>query len=678
MNGTLFLIVGPSGVGKDTLLEGVRDKLEGAWFRFPRRVITRPVNAGGEDHKAVTEAAFDTMEMQGAFMHDWRAHGLRYGLPADITQSLSEGVNVVVNTSRREIEAICKKVPNALAVYVSASPDVLAERLRARGRENEDDIERRLSRVVEQPDHGVGILEVLNDGTIKEGIEKLVDIIAGSSELYAKSAEFPADFGARAICLLNSSNPVAARILAGTERVSLAANETSVTADLGWTDDATLVSRESCAVSRSILEKLSLDSGAALSIERSPAPESRAILQKKVRGGHLKPSEVQSIVKDLVHGRFSNSEMAGFLVSASRNLTIDEVIELTKARAAYAHRQTWDARVVVDKHSMGGIPGNRISPIIIPIIAAFGLMMPKTSSRAITSAAGTADMMEVLTKVDLTSEEMQQVVKKTGACIAWNGRLTHSPVDDVMNAINRPLGLASARLDVSSIMSKKIAAGSTHVLIDLPIGPQAKTKTREEGEELKELFETVGAGVGLKVYANLTDGTKPIGRGIGPVLESIDVLDVLSNKSGAPQDLLDKALDYSAHILEWTGYAERGEGRAHALKMVESGQAYNKLQEIVQAQGAHEADLTPSNFTGEFVSDRSGRIEEFDIRVLSSIARIAGAPRDKSAGIYLTAHAGEQVEKGQPVIRIHASSQQGLEEALKKVSTETPLVRKWS
>ena len=678
MFGTLFLLVGPSGAGKDTLLDGARDMLEGEWFRFPRRVITRPAEAGGEDHEAATDTQFDNMKAQGAFLHHWSAHGLRYGIPADLAQNLAAGINVVVNTSRREIEAIGRKVPNALAICVSASPDVLAERLRARGRETEAEIERRLAHVVERRTKFKDIMEIHNDGTVEDGIKQLIDVIAGSSELHAKVQKFQVDFGSKTLCLLHSENPVARRLLVGLERVSLSANGNTVTADLGWTDDRSYVASESCAVSQKVISKLGVLEGHAVHIERSPAPLSRAILQKKVRGGHLNPKEIHGIVKDLVDGRFSSSEIAGFLVAASRNLTIDEVIELTKARAAYSHRQNWDADIVVDKHSMGGIPGNRISPIIIPIVAAFGLTMPKTSSRAITSAAGTADTMEVLAKVNLTPDQMQQVVNETGACIAWNGRLTHSPVDDVMNAINRPLGIASALLDVSSILSKKMAAGSTHVLIDLPIGPHAKTTTVEEGTKLKELFETVGAGLGLNVYANLADGTKPIGRGIGPILETIDVLDVLSNKPGAPQDLLGKSIHYAAHILEWTGSVDKGLGRSTAQDILDNGKAYDKFQDILHAQGRQTGELNPGRFTGEIFADRSGKIDKMDIRVVSGIARAAGAPLDKSAGISLYANVGSLVEKGQPLIRIYASSQYGLDEAFAKSMTVPPIVSEWS
>lgn len=678
MPGTLFLVVGPSGVGKDTLLHGAREALEGRWFRFPQRVITRPADAGGENHKPATDASFEDMVSNDAFLHYWKAHGLRYGIPRDIIGDLEAGVNVVVNTSRMEVEAFQRKAPRTVVICINAAKDVIAARLRVRGRETEDEINRRLERTVEQSAHIESAVEIFNDTTVQEGTEKLVEVIAGSCDLYAEANEFPGDFASKALCLLHSENPVATRLLAGTERVALYANGKSITADLGWTETASFVKRDICAVSEKVLSTLGVEPGHPVRIERSPAPESRAILQKKVRGGELNSNEIHRIVRDLVDGRFSASEIAGFLVSASRNLTIDEVVELTRARAQYAHKQKWNADIVVDKHSMGGIPGNRVSPIIIPIIASFGLIMPKTSSRAITSAAGTSDVMEVLARVDLTPEQMAQVVNKTGACIAWNGRLTHSPVDDVMNSINGPLGLASALLDTSSILSKKLAAGSTHVLIDLPIGPQAKTVSREDGESLKQLFETVGAGVGLKVHTYLSDGTKPVGRGVGPVLETIDVLKVLSNETDAPQDLLEKSVQYAAHILEWTGAVDRGQGHGKAMSILTSGEAYEKLQEIVLAQGSQAKKLNPGRFTFEIDADRSGTIEEIDIQTIAALARAAGAPLDKSAGVYLCANVASTVEKGQTLLRIHASSQKALEEAVAKVNEMSSIVRKWS
>lgn len=663
--GTLFVVVGPSGVGKDTLLDGARARLErNRWFRFPRRIITRPADAGGEDHIAATEAQFADMLAAGAFLHHWQAHGLNYGLSADIADDLAAGRNVVVNTSRQEIGALRARAGRVVAIHITASPKVVEERLRRRGRESEDDIQRRLARIVKPTGMSGTALDLLNDSTPEAGIAALTELIAGSCDLRAQIHDFAVEFSNRPMCLVHRDNAVAASVLSGTERVTLTTGPASVVAELGLTDDSALVPPDGCALTATARAKLDAAPGDVVRIERSPSPRSRAILQKKIRGEKLSHDEIDRFVDDLVSGRFSQPEIAGFLVAAAGNLDLEEVVSLTRVRAQFAPRQKWAAPVVVDKHSMGGIPGNRITPIVIPIVAAFGLTIPKTSSRAITSAAGTADVMEVLARVDLTQAEMKRVVDATGACIAWNGRLTHSPVDDVMNAINRPLGMASSLLDVSSIMSKKLAAGSTHVLIDMPVGPAAKTKTRAEAEALKRLFEDVGAGVGLATHVNIADGTQPIGRGVGPVLEARDVLDVLRSGPDAPQDLRDKSVLYAALILEWAGGIAPGEGRAVAERLIDSGAALAKLQEIMAAQGSSDLPLEPGHFTHDLTAPQSGRIDGIGIRAVADIARAAGAPRVKSAGLDLLVRIGAQVTEGQPLLRIHANSQRALDAAM--------------
>lgn len=671
--GTLFAIVGPSGVGKDTLLDGARARLAGShWFVFPRRIITRPADAGGEDYVSVTQDDFDRMLAAGAFLHHWQAHGLCYGLPAAIAGDLAQGRNVIVNTSRREIAALRSRVPNLVAIHITASPQVVEERLRRRGRESEDDIARRLARLVAPSEMGAGVLELLNDSTPAAGAAALVDLIAGSCELRAHVTEFQVDLGYRPLCLLHRDNPVAKAVLEGCERVTLSAGSGAVVAELALSGDSMLVDQDSCALNARALGGLDASLGTTVHIERSPSPKSRAILQKKIRGEKLGHSEIDRFVGDLVAGRFGQTEIAGFLVAAAGNLDLDEVISLTRVRAGFAPRQHWDAPVVVDKHSMGGIPGNRITPIVIPIVAAHGLTIPKTSSRAITSAAGTADAMEVLARVDLTLAEMKRVVEQTGACIAWNGRLTHSPVDDVMNAINRPLGMASSLLDVSSIMSKKLAAGSTHVLIDMPVGPAAKTRTEGEARALKQLFEAVGAGVGLATHVNLSDGTRPVGRGVGPVLEAIDVMDVLGNAAHAPRDLRAKSVEYAALILEWAGGVAPGEGRRRAEDLIDSGAAMAKLEQIIAAQGAAPTRPEPGHFTHDVTAPRAGRIGAADIRSIAETARAAGAPAVKSAGLALLVQEGDAVQSGQPLLRIHAASQRALEAAQAAIEAGGP------
>ncbi len=233
-------------------------------------------------------------------------------------------------------------------------------------------------------------------------------------------------------------------------------------------------------------------------------------------------------------------EIAAFLISSASFMTSDELLALTHAMAQAGTQLKWDKPIVVDKHCIGGIPGNRTSMIVVPIVAAHGLTIPKTSSRAITSPAGTADTMEVLARVDLGVDEMKEVVAACHGCLVWGGHVNLSPADDILISVERPLSLDTREQMVASIMSKKIAAGSTHLLIDLPVGPAAKLTNATEAMRLRKLFEFVGDHFGISVEVITTDGRQPIGNGIGPVLEAQDVMAVLSNDPGAPADLREK------------------------------------------------------------------------------------------------------------------------------------------
>jgi thymidine phosphorylase len=326
---------------------------------------------------------------------------------------------------------------------------------------------------------------------------------------------------------------------------------------------------------------------------------------------------------------------------------------------------TWPDKIVVDKHSMGGIPGSRITLIVVPIVAAHGgFLMPKTSSRAITSAAGTADAMETLANVELGPTELRICLERARACIAWNGRLNHSVVDDVMNAITRPLGIDSNRWSVASILSKKLTAGSTHVIVDLPFGRRAKLKTEGDAIELAALFETVGRGLGLTVQAFATDGSKPIGRGIGPALEARDVIWALDNHPEAPADLVEKALFFASRILAWDpAIGSVKDGRARAEKLLRSGAARNAFERIIDAQGRRSPPVMPGRLMHTFHADQAGAVKEIDGWAVTEIARRAGAPLDKAAGVDILRNVGDAVECGEPLFVIHASAQGDLEEA---------------
>lgn len=179
--GTLFLVVGPSGAGKDTLIEGARAALEpGGAYVFPRRAITRPAEAGGEDHEALSPGAFAEREAEGAFFATWRAHGLAYGLPGCISATLETGRHVVANVSRAILADLAGRVSPMAAIEVAAPADLRARRLAGRAREDEADAARRLAREGAPLPDGVAVRRVLNDGTPEEGIERLIAALTGT------------------------------------------------------------------------------------------------------------------------------------------------------------------------------------------------------------------------------------------------------------------------------------------------------------------------------------------------------------------------------------------------------------------------------------------------------------------------------------------------------------------
>ncbi|MFA5940574.1 MAG: thymidine phosphorylase family protein [Sinimarinibacterium sp.] len=390
---------------------------------------------------------------------------------------------------------------------------------------------------------------------------------------------------------------------------------------------------------------------------RHPDPlESLSALRAKVYGRTLSEAGIAAIVRDVAAGRYSELELAAFVTAcAGDRLNRDETIALTRAMVEVGDRLSWARKPVMDKHCIGGLPGNRTTLIIVPIVAACGLTIPKTSSRAITSPAGTADTMETLAPVELSLEQMRRVVEQEGGCIAWGGSVRLSPADDVLIRVERPLDFDSEGQLVASVLSKKLAAGSTHAVIDIPVGPTAKVRTEAAGQELADRLTTVGAALGLQVCTLLTDGTQPVGSGIGPALEARDVLAVLQNREGASQSLRDRAIDLAGAVLELAGHSDSGAGRAAAESVLGSGAAWSKFQAIAEAQGGLR-EPPKSRFHRPWPARGGGRVAAIDNRKLSRLAKLAGAPRAPAAGLDLHVRVGDAVIAGQPLFTLHAES----------------------
>jgi thymidine phosphorylase len=476
------------------------------------------------------------------------------------------------------------------------------------------------------------------------------------------------------VVISRRSKALRPEVFRGFSRVELRHNSKTLLATLLITDDDSLVGPDDLGLAEPAYRRFAEPGGTLVTVTPAAAPVSLDAVRAKIQGHTLSATEIDAIVDDLAHYRYSDMEIAAFLISSASFMTSDELLSLTRAMSQAGTQLKWDRPIVVDKHCIGGIPGNRTSMIVVPIVAAHGLTIPKTSSRAITSPAGTADTMEVLARVDLGIDDMKQVVTACNGCLVWGGHVNLSPADDILISVERPLSLDTREQMVASIMSKKLAAGSTHLLIDLPVGPAAKLRNVTEAMRLRKLFEFVGDRFGIAVEVVTTDGRQPIGRGIGPVLEAQDVMAVLANDSSAPKDLREKSLRLAAHLLEYDPQLRGGSGYARARDLLDSGTALKQMQKIIDAQGPTSCRTDLGTLTADVTAPRDGIVSSIDCLRLNRLARTAGAPIDTGAGIRIFKKIGDRVEQGEPLYRIHAFDQSEYDLAVASTKDNTGYV----
>jgi thymidine phosphorylase len=411
------------------------------------------------------------------------------------------------------------------------------------------------------------------------------------------------------------------------------------------------------------------------SFAHATPPDSMSFVRAKIYDGRISEQQMDGIINDVVEGRYSDVELSAFIAScADGRLSQAEIVALTRAMINAGERLIWQHDMVVDKHCVGGLAGNRTTMIVVPIIASLGLIMPKTSSRAITSPSGTADTMETLAPVDLPTDKMRQVVEREGACIVWGGAMHLSPADDILVRVERALDVDSEGQMVASVLSKKAAAGATHVVLDLPVGPTAKVRSEHAARDLQHILERTAHAIGLKVRTLITDGHQPVGRGVGPALEARDVLAVLHNEPDAPKDLRERSLDIAAALLELADVAQGEEARGLVVSVLDDGRALAKLEAICEAQGGMRK-LPVAAHTHEFSAPHAGDITAIDNRLLSRAAKLAGAPHARAAGLELQVRLDEHVSRGQPLFRLHAETPGELEYALEFVGRHPGIVQ---
>jgi len=456
-------------------------------------------------------------------------------------------------------------------------------------------------------------------------------------------------------------------------RVRVASGPHAIIATLNVVSDSLLGPHEA-SLSEHAWRALQAEEGGAVHVSHPQPVASESRLRAKVYGDRLNDQDMAAIVDDIVSGLYSDLHLAAFLTAgAGDGLDEQETIALTRAMVRAGESLSWDYPIVADKHSVGGLPGNRTTPLVVAMVAANGIVIPKTSSRAITSPAGTADTMEVLAPVELDVRAMRRVVEREGGCLVWGGGVRLSPADDLLIRIERPLDFDSEGQLVASVLSKKAAAGSTHVIIDMPIGPTAKVRTAEAAEALAHRLRVVGTALGLQVRVERTDGTQPVGRGIGPALEARDVLAVLQGHASAPNDLRERAIALAGAVIELAAACPSGQGRRMAQGALDEGRAWHKFQSICEAQGGMRSPRFAS-LTRTIEAPHDGTVIGFDNRRLARVAKLAGAPRAAGAGLDLHVRRDDHVDRGQPLFTVYSEAPGELDYALQYLSGQSPIV----
>jgi thymidine phosphorylase len=436
-----------------------------------------------------------------------------------------------------------------------------------------------------------------------------------------------------------------------------------------------MLREDEASLSESAWHALGAQEGAWIELSHPEPLESLSALRAKVYGKSLAPAAWREIIADVAAGRYSNLHLAALVTAcAGDRLDVAETIALTRAMIGTGERLAWRAHPVVDKHCVGGLPGNRTTLVIVPIVAAAGLTIPKTSSRAITSPAGTADTMEVLAPVDLGLDDMRRVVEREGGCIVWAGNMRMSPADDVLIRVERPLDFESEGQLVASVLSKKIAAGSTHILIDMPLGSTAKVRSAAVAERLLARFRATAAALGAHVEVHVSDGAQPVGRGIGPALEARDVLAVLQGQRNAPADLRERALTLAAKVIGLATGADARVCVTRAAQILDSGEAWRKFQAICEAQGGLRLPAR-APLTHDITAARPGVCRAIDNRRIAQVAKLAGAPGAPAAGVDLHVPLGTRVDAGSPLYTVHAQTPGELDYALRYAARHPDIAR---
>jgi len=476
------------------------------------------------------------------------------------------------------------------------------------------------------------------------------------------------EVGGKNIVIMNKED-VESLGLRSLDRVRIRYDNKEITAIIDETAKFTM--RGEIVTNDDVTSFFGLKGGEHLEVTPEKVLESIVFIRQKLAGCRLEYPKIKKIVEDVVSKKISTIELSSFVTSLyTRGISIDEAAGLSRSMVETGKKITFPGKLICDKHSIGGLAGDKTSLLLVPIVAAAGLIIPKSSSKAITSPCGTAERMEVLAPVNLNLEEIVEVVRKTNGCLVWGGALDIAPADDMFIQIEYPLGIDPLLLP--SIMSKKKAIGANFVVIDIPVGKETKMKTVEEAMELADDFIDLGKRLDIHVVCGITFGEQPLGHYIGPALEAREALLTLQNKG--PRDIIEKVTTLAGLLFEAVGVGNK----STALEILKSGKAEKKLREIIEAQGGNPKiqpdDIHTGNAFVQVRSNSDGRVLWIKNSAIIQIARRSGTPKDKGAGIHLNVKMGDEIKKGEVLFSIYSDNYQRLNEAFNLSEELEPVV----
>ncbi len=454
------------------------------------------------------------------------------------------------------------------------------------------------------------------------------------------------------------------------DRVAITGNKTIIAI---VTRSSKLIEPGTILLTDELMGKLEIENGEQVNVIYAHDPDSVKSIRKKMDGERLDRDQIDGIVNDILDNRLSDIEISAWLTALHINgMDIDEIADFTMAIANTGEILKFSREPVFDFHSLGGVPGNKVTPIVVSIVAAAGLMIPKTSSRAISSACGTSDFVETFCDIELDSTKVKSIAEDTGGVFAWGGSMNLAPVDDLVIRIEHPLGINPRAQMMASIMSKKVAMGATHLLIDIPTGSGTKVGTMEQAKVYARDFMDLGERIGMHIECAVTYADQPVGISVGPILEARECISILEGEKH-PSSVVEKACECAGIILEMAGIPN---GVVRAREILDSGEAHAKFMEIVVAQGGRpdlkSTDLVPGKFTVDIKAPNSGYVHAIHNKEVVAIAKAAGSPVDKGAGLQIFRKKGQRVEQGDVLMTIYAESEAKLKRAKEAAIKDNP------